>query len=217
MKNIIRRITRNLTCNNTFSNTNDSMCSNTSKRNRSSIATKLAIITFAGMMLLPGCGGGRISVDVNSKTPSSEAAKGNTSVADNEALGNTTAGDASLNGDISPVLTEDLMADVERLYDYQYNYSEGTALLLEIPYVMVENIYNNYDLLTENKIEKAPIMLREYACTNTVYLDYDSDYSIVWSKNDNSVTIEDTDIIAREDYKLKAHKLSVKAWNYFFE
>lgn len=195
MKNIIRRITRNLTCNNTFSNTNDSMCSNTSKRNRSSIATKLAIITFAGMMLLPGCGGSSISVDVNSKAPSTEAP----------------------NGDTSPVLTEDLMADVERLYDYQYNYSKGTALLLEIPYVMVENIYDNYDLLSENSIEKAPIMLREYAGTNTVYLDYDSDYSIVWSKNDNSVTIEDTDIIAREDYKLKAHKLSVKAWNYFFE
>lgn len=209
MKNIIKRITRNLTCN--------SICDNTNKRNKSSIATKLAIITFAGLMFLPGCGGSRISVDVNSKTPSSEAAKGNTSVADNEALGNTTAGDASLKGDTSPVLTEDLMADVERLYDYQYNYSKGTALLLEIPYVMAENIYNNYDLLTENKIEKAPIMLREYAGTNTVYLDYDSDYSIVWSKNDNSVTIEDTDIIAREDYKLKAHKLSVKAWNYFFE
>ena len=210
MKNIIRRITRNLTCSNTFSNTNDIMCSNTSKRNRSSLATTLAIITFAGLMLLPGCGGGRISVDVNSKTPSSEAAKGNTSVADNEALGDDTSS-------ASQILDEDLMADVERLYDYQYNYSKGTALLLEIPYVMVENIYDNYDLLSENSIEKAPIMLREYAGTNTVYLDYDSNLSIVWSKNDNSVTIEDTDIIAREDYKLKAHKLSVKAWNYFFE
>ena len=187
MKNIIKRITRNLTCN--------SICDNTNKRNKSSIATKLAIITFAGMMLLPGCGGSSISVDVNSKTPSTEAPR----------------------GDTSPVLTEDLMADVDRLYDYQYNYSEGTALLLEIPYVMVENIYNNYDLLTENKIEKTPIMLREYAGTNTVYLDYASDYSIVWNKNDNSVTIEDTDVIAREDYKLKAHKLSVKAWNYLFE
>lgn len=99
-----------------------------------------------------------------------------------------------------------VLDSADNLYGYQLNYSNGTALLNIIPVDMVKDVYDNYDQLTEANYEKAPVMLREYAVTNTVYLDYDTDCSIVWEKDTGAVTIQKTDVAEREAYREKAHK-----------
>ena len=91
-------------------------------------------------------------------------------------------------------VSEDVLLSAENLYNIQYNYSNGTAPLIEIPYIMVEDVYNNYDALLAASDEYAPILIREYAETDIVYLDYTSGYSIKWDKNDNGVFVEETDI-----------------------
>ena len=95
---------------------------------------------------------------------------------------------------------------VNNLYSYQYNYSTGTALLNIIPAMMVQDVYDNYDELKDSGNAFIPISLREYAAINTVYLDYDTDCSIVWNKNTDDVHIEKTVIADREDYRQKQHK-----------
>ena len=92
------------------------------------------------------------------------------------------------------------------LYSYQYNFSKGTALLNIIPSTLVQNVYDNYDELKDFGSGYAPISLREYAVINTVYLDYDTDCSIVWNKDSGEVYIEQTVIADREEYKQKQHK-----------
>ena len=99
-----------------------------------------------------------------------------------------------------------VMSSVDSLYGYQYNYSKGTALLNIIPADMLKDVYDNYDDLKESGNKYVPISLREYAAINTVYLDYDTDYSIVWNKDTDDVRIEKTVIADREEYKQKQHK-----------
>lgn len=103
-------------------------------------------------------------------------------------------------------LSNETIDAIENLYSYQLNYSNGVASLVEIPYVFAEEMYNNYDSIISLGNEHAPIGLREYAVTNTVYFDYDTDYSVVWNKNTNSISIEKTDINEREAFKEKQHK-----------
>ena len=95
---------------------------------------------------------------------------------------------------------------VESLYSYQYNYSKGTATLNIIPTDMVKDVYDNYEELQKTQNPLIPISLREYAAINTVYLDYATDYSIVWDKDTDDVHIEKTVIADREEYKEKQHK-----------
>ena len=95
---------------------------------------------------------------------------------------------------------------INNLYSIQLNYSQGTAPLNEIPVSFAESLYNDYDIVINAGIKEAPIMLREYAATNTVYFDYDTDYSIVWDKNAGSVLVEKTDVTERENFKQKQHK-----------
>lgn len=92
------------------------------------------------------------------------------------------------------------------LYSYQYNFSKGTTLLNIIPVTLVQDVYDNYDELQDSGSEYAPISLREYAVINTVYLDYDTDCSIVWNKDSGEVYIEQTVVADREEYKQKQHK-----------
>ncbi len=100
-------------------------------------------------------------------------------------------------------VSEDTLISAETLYDIQYNYSNGTAPLIEIPYIMVEDVYYNYGALITSSCEYAPILIREYAQTGIVYLDYESGYSIKWDKNDNSVFVEETDTSERDAYAEK--------------
>ena len=63
-----------------------------------------------------------------------------------------------------------------------------------------------YADIADAKLDKAPIMLREYVDPSIVYFDYDTDYSIIWNKDTGDITIDKTDTDAREDYKQKQHK-----------
>ena len=95
---------------------------------------------------------------------------------------------------------------IDNLNSIQANYASGVAPLIEIPPVWAEEIYNNADTIVGSDIEGAPIQLREYAVTNTVYFDYSDDFSVVWDKNTNSVSVEPTDTAEREAFKEKMHK-----------
>lgn len=103
-------------------------------------------------------------------------------------------------------LSDETMDAISNLYSIQANYAQGTAPMIEIPPVWAEELYNNADLIIGSDIEGAPIMLREYAATNVVYFDYDDDFSVVWDKDNNSVTVEATDTAEREEFKQKQHK-----------
>ena len=92
------------------------------------------------------------------------------------------------------------------LYAYQKNFADGTATLNIIPVDLTQELYDNYDRLQEEGNKKAPILLREYAVTDTVYFDYDSGYSIVWEKGSGEVRIEETDIEEWEEFRQKQHK-----------
>lgn len=100
----------------------------------------------------------------------------------------------------------EIVDDIENLYSYQLNYSNGTAQLNIIPTPMAENLYDNYEKMKAEGRNHLPIMIREYAATNMVYFDYDTDSSIVWNKDTGSVTIARTDIEEREAFKEKQHK-----------
>ena len=96
--------------------------------------------------------------------------------------------------------------DVEALYGYQLNFSKGTATLNIIPETMVQELYDKYDELKEKNVGHLPIQIREYAVTDTVYFDYDTDCSIVWDKETGDVRIEQTDITERDEFMQKQHK-----------
>ena len=113
------------------------------------------------------------------------------------------AGCSRIRGSISG---SDAYDSVKNLYSYQYNYSTGTALLNIIPPRMVQDVYDNYDELRDSGDVLVPISLREYAAINTVYLDYDTNCSIVWNKNTDDVHLERTVIADREEYKQKQHR-----------
>lgn len=100
----------------------------------------------------------------------------------------------------------DVADALENLYSIQLNYSQGTAPLMEIPAAFAETLYDNYDKIIESGADNAPIMLREYAATNEVFFDYDTDYSIKWEKDTGLVSVEETDVKEREEFKQKAHK-----------
>lgn len=95
---------------------------------------------------------------------------------------------------------------IENLYSIQENFSNGVNPLMEIPVAWTQEVYDNADDILNQNIDHAPIMLREYAAINTVYFDYDSDYSVVWDKNNNSVHIEATDTAERDEFSQKQHK-----------
>ena len=99
-----------------------------------------------------------------------------------------------------------LSDDVEALYGYQLNFSKGTATLNIIPETMVQELYDKYDTLKEENAGHLPIQIREYAVTDTVYFDYDTDCSIVWDKKTGDVRIEQTDITERDEFMQKQHK-----------
>ena len=71
---------------------------------------------------------------------------------------------------------------------------------------LVQELYDKYDTLKEENAEHLPIQIREYAVTDTVYFDYDTDYSIVWDKKTGDVRIEQTDITERDEFMQKQHK-----------
>lgn len=103
-------------------------------------------------------------------------------------------------------LSEETKDAVDNLYSIQSNYSQGVAPLIEIPPMWAQELYDNFDAIIESGDANAPISLREYAVTNVVYFDYDDDYSVVWDKNNDSVSIEPTDVEEREAFKEKMHK-----------
>lgn len=124
-------------------------------------------------------------------------------------VGTNVAPDADATSDTSAVrveLSEDVKSALDDLYAVQNNYSNGTATLNIIPTVTVETVYDNWDSIVASGIDTAPIMLREYVDPSVVYLDYASDFSIKWLKDENDVQVEATDVAAREDYKQKQHK-----------
>lgn len=104
------------------------------------------------------------------------------------------------------VLSDEVLAAIDDLNAVQLNYSNGTAPLNIIPFVTVETIYNSWDDIVSSGNAKAPIMLREYVDPAAVYLDYDTDYSIIWYKDSGDVVVEPTDVTAREEFKQKQHK-----------
>lgn len=104
------------------------------------------------------------------------------------------------------VISEEVNAALDDLYSMQINYSNGTAPLVIIPTVTVEQVYDNWDDIMEAELDNAPILLREYVEPSIVYFDYESGYSIKWNKDENDVVVEATDIEARDDYMQKAHK-----------
>ena len=106
----------------------------------------------------------------------------------------------------APKLSDEAKDAVDNLYSIQANYAQGVAPLIEIPPMWAEELYNNADAIVGTDMEGAPISLREYAVTNVVYFDYADDYSVVWDKNNNSVTVEPTDTVERDDFAQKAHK-----------
>ena len=105
------------------------------------------------------------------------------------------------------LIPADVREAAETLYSFQKNYANGTALLNLIPVEMVRQVYDNYEELLRAGIPQAPVLLREYAVTETVYLDYDTDCSIVWDKQTGDVRIEKTEVAERESFREKAHKV----------
>ncbi len=103
-------------------------------------------------------------------------------------------------------LSEDVLVALDDLYSVQLNYSKGTAPLNIIPFVTVEAIYNAWDDVAISGNDKAPISLREYVDPDVVYLDYSTDYSVIWYKDSGDVIVEPTDVAARDDYAQKQHK-----------
>lgn len=120
----------------------------------------------------------------------------------NEATTDTITNDMPESTELSDA-TKDAL---DNLYSIQANYASGVAPLIEIPPAYCEELYNNYDAISKANTTQAPIQLREYAATDTVYFDYDDDYSVVWDKKNNSVTVQQTDIEEREEFKQKQHK-----------
>lgn len=113
----------------------------------------------------------------------------------------TIGGDSTASeGDIS------LDDALEQLDAIQQNYAQGTAPLNIIPVPLVQAVYDNYDAIEADPPANAPISLREYAATDEVFFDYSTDYSIKWEKQTGNITVEQTDVQEREDFKQKAHK-----------
>ena len=110
-------------------------------------------------------------------------------------------------GERDALIPPDVREAAETLYSFQKNYANGTALLNLIPVEMVRQVYDNYEELLRAGIPQAPVLLREYAVTETVYLDYDTDCSIVWDKQTGDVRIEKTEVAEREAFREKAHKV----------
>lgn len=104
------------------------------------------------------------------------------------------------------VLSDEVNEALNELDAIQTNYANGTAPLIEIPVPFAEVLYNNWDMIERESPENAPILLREYVEPSIVYFDYESGYSVKWNKDENSVSVEKTDMEAHEDYKQKAHK-----------
>ena len=103
-------------------------------------------------------------------------------------------------------IDEYVLGTLDSLYSYQYNFAQGYALLIEIPPEMVETAVENSDAISNMGYEKAPVLIREYPGDNTVYLDYDSGYSIVLRRDENSVNIEASNSDDINAYLQKQHK-----------
>lgn len=101
---------------------------------------------------------------------------------------------------------DEVKSAIDDLYAISVNFEQGIATLNIIPTETVQLIYDNWDDIVSLDIKEAPISLREYVEPSIVYLDYDNDISIKWEKDEMNVTVEKTDIDAREDYKNKMHK-----------
>lgn len=131
---------------------------------------------------------------------------GENTVAANSLPDETTEAIVDMPSDGAGVLSEEVTDALGNLNSVQINYAQGTAPLNIIPDVMVKTVYDNWDDIVRIGDESAPISLREYVDPEVVYFDYDTDYSIKWEKATGNVTVEQTDINAREDYKQKMHK-----------
>lgn len=103
-------------------------------------------------------------------------------------------------------LADEVKASLDELNSFQLNFSQGVSSLVEIPEETVKKVYDSWDDVSESGYENAPILLREYVEPSIVYFDYATDCSIVWNKEENTVSIEQTDVDAREDYRQKEHK-----------
>lgn len=103
-------------------------------------------------------------------------------------------------------ISKEVIASVGSLYGYQMNYANGTATLNIIPETMVKDLYDNFDGLMAADAEHLPLQIREYAVTDTVYFDYDTDCSIVWDKKSGDVRIEHTDTTESDEFMQKQHK-----------
>lgn len=104
-------------------------------------------------------------------------------------------------------LSEQTLDALENLYSIQGNYANGMAPLIEIPSVWTKDLYDNWDAIEVAQVDNAPMLLREYALTDMVYFDYDTDYSVVWDKKNDSVMVEPTDTQERDEFMQKEHKL----------
>lgn len=105
-----------------------------------------------------------------------------------------------------PTISDEVKSAIDDLYAISVNFEQGISTLNIIPTETVQLVYDNWDDIVSLNIKEAPISLREYVEPSIVYLDYDNDISIKWEKDEMNVTVEKTDIDAREDYKNKMHK-----------
>ena len=76
------------------------------------------------------------------------------------------------------------------LYSVQMNFANGTAPLMEVPYILVEEVYNNFDILQAVEMKEAPASVREDTKEQKVHLFYDTGCTITWDKNDNNVFLK---------------------------
>ncbi len=101
---------------------------------------------------------------------------------------------------------EEVFEALNKMDSVQKNFSEGNAMLLELPINYVQAVYDYYDELKEDDVQHLPIQIREYAVTGIVYFDYDTDVSIVWDKMKNTVSVRYTDVNERDSFMQKEHK-----------
>ena len=163
--------------------------------------------TAVGMHLSSGENGSAMGLEITS-----QKAFGQDGIGENDGTGENVGirdkGMTASKGERDAALIPaDVREAAETLYSFQKNYANGTALLNLIPVEMVRQVYDNYEELLRAGIPQAPVLLREYAVTETVYLDYDTDCSIVWDKQTGDVRIEKTEVAEREAFREKAHKV----------
>lgn len=162
------------------------------------------LIMAAVAATLVGCNSGK-NADTATE-PVTEAVEEATETAETSETATETETVNTDEGTEETALEESVIASMNDLYAMQLNYSNGTATLNIIPTTTVEAVYDNWDVIETSDIAEAPISLREYVDPSIVYFDYESGYSVKWNKDEHDVTIEETNIQDREDYKQKQHK-----------